>query len=101
MHHTGCRPRTVAAGIRRLRPHRRHTERVLSLRISVPEALTDAVVEVLRGSEVVTGLSVLRGASLIPPGDVVTADMAREGSNPVIDALRDLGVHEQGTVRID
>jgi uncharacterized hydrophobic protein (TIGR00271 family) len=74
---------------------------VLSLRISVPEALTDAVVEVLRGSEVVTGLSVLRGASLIPPGDVVTADVAREGSNPVIDALRDLGVHEEGTVRID
>ena len=80
---------------------RRHTGRVLSLRISVPEALTDAVVEVLRGSGAVTGLSVLRGASLIPPGDVVTADVAREGSNPVIDALRDLGVHEEGTVRID
>ena len=67
----------------------------------MPEALTDAVVEVLRGSQAVTGLSVLRGASLIPPGDVVMADVAREGANPVIDALRDLGVHREGTVRID
>ena len=80
---------------------RRHTGRVLSLRISVPEALTDDVVALLTDSEGVTGLSVLRGASLIPPGDVVTADIAREGANPVLDALRDLGVHREGTVRID
>ena len=43
----------------------------------------------------------MRGASLIPPGDVVTADVAREGANPVIDALRDLGVHREGAVRVE
>jgi uncharacterized hydrophobic protein (TIGR00271 family) len=74
---------------------------VLSLRISVPEGLTDDVVALLTGTDSVTGLSVLRGASVIPPGDVVTADIAREGANPVLDALRDLGVHREGTVRID
>ena len=74
---------------------------MLSLRISVPEGLTDDVVAVLPTPRCVTGLSVLRGASLIPPGDVVTADVAREGANPVIDALRDLGVHREGTVRVD
>ena len=74
---------------------------MLSLRISVPGALTDEVVAMLRAAEGVTGLSVLRGASVIPPGDVVTADVAREGANPVIDALRGMGVHREGTVRID
>ena len=74
---------------------------MLSLRISVPEGLTDDVVAVLTDSPGVTGLSVLRGASVIPPGDVVTADIAREGANPVLDALRELGVHREGTVRID
>lgn len=74
---------------------------MLSLRISVPEGLTDDVVALLTDSPSVTGLSVLRGASVIPPGDVVTADIAREGANPVLDGLRDLGVHREGTVRID
>ncbi len=74
---------------------------MLSLRISVPEGLTDDVVALLTDSSAVTGLSVLRGASVIPPGDVVTADIAREGANPVLDALRDLGVHREGTVRVD
>ena len=74
---------------------------MLSLRITVPEGLTDDVVTLLSGADSVTSLSVLRGASVIPPGDVVTADIAREGANPLIDALRDLGVHHGGTVRIE
>ena len=79
----------------------RQTGAVLSLRISVPESLTEEVLELLRGADQVTGLAVMRGASVIPPGDVVTADVAREGANPVIEALRDLGVHEEGIIRVD
>lgn len=74
---------------------------MLSLRISVPESLTDPVLDVLRDSDAVTGLTVHRGASLLPPGDVVTADIAREGANPVLDALRALDVHREGTIRVD
>jgi uncharacterized hydrophobic protein (TIGR00271 family) len=74
---------------------------VLSLRASVPGHLTERVIEVLDGAEGVTGLAVVRGASLAPEGDVVTADVAREGANAVVDALRDLGVHEAGTIRLD
>lgn len=73
---------------------------MLSLRISVPAHLTDDVLAVL-SDDYVTGLALVRGASLRPPGDVVTADLAREGANPVIEALRDLGVHEEGTIRIE
>ena len=92
---------TVAAGIRRLRAAVRHTGRVLSLRLSVPGELTDDVVALLSTADYVTGLTVLRGASLIPPGDVVSADVAREGANPVIDGLRSLGVHRHGTIRVE
>ncbi|NHI19936.1 DUF389 domain-containing protein [Phycicoccus endophyticus] len=73
---------------------------MLALRVSVPAALTEPVLAVLTGATAVTGLAVLRGASLSPEGDVVTADVAREGANAVVDALRDLGVHEEGTVRL-
>ncbi len=78
-----------------------HTGAVLSLRISVPGSLTDDVLALLESDDYVTGLAVHRGASRIPPGDVVTADIAREGANPVIDGLRALGVHEEGTIRIE
>ncbi|KRE62418.1 DUF389 domain-containing protein [Nostocoides sp. Soil756] len=74
---------------------------MLSLSISVPARLTDDVLAVLQGDDYVTGLAVMRGASVIPPGDVVTADIAREGANPVLDALRALGVHEEGTIRVE
>ncbi len=78
----------------------RHTDDVLSLRVSVPAGLTDDVLEVLRAAEGVSGLAVARGTSLLPVGDVVMADVAREGTNAVVDALRDLGVHEEGTIRV-
>ena len=67
----------------------------------MPEGLTDDVLELLSTADAVTGLSVVRGASVIPPGDVVTADIAREGANPVIDALRELGVHREGAIRVE
>lgn len=73
---------------------------MLSLRVSVPEPLTEPVLDVLRGAEGVTGLAVLRGASLVPVGDVVTADLVRETANQVLDALHGLGVHERGTIRV-
>jgi uncharacterized hydrophobic protein (TIGR00271 family) len=75
--------------------------RVLLLRVSVPAELADAVVGALEGDAAVSGLSVIRGASLRPPGDLVLADVAREGANEVIDRLRDLGVHHEGTIHVE
>ena len=73
---------------------------MLALRICVPAALTDDVVTLLRDTDAVSSLAVVRGASVVPEGDLVTADVAREGANPVIDALRELGVHREGTVHV-
>jgi uncharacterized hydrophobic protein (TIGR00271 family) len=75
--------------------------RVLHLRIATPAELSDAVVRALDGDEAVSSLAVLRGASLRPHGDVVLADVAREGANEVVDRLRDLGVHREGTIHIE
>ena len=49
----------------------------------------------------VSSLTVLRGASVRPPGDLVLADVAREAANDVIDRLRALGVPEHGTLHVE
>ena len=54
----------------------------------------------MQGDPAVTSLSCVRGASLDPEGDVVEADVAREAVNDVVDRLRHLGVHREGTVHI-
>jgi uncharacterized hydrophobic protein (TIGR00271 family) len=56
---------------------------------------------VLEEDSAVSGLAVLRGASVRPRGDLLLADVAREGANEVIDRLRALGVHRQGTIHVE
>ncbi len=70
------------------------------LRISSPHELTSKILAALRDDPAVTSLSCIRGASLEPDGDVVEADVAREAMNDVVDRLRHLGVHRNGTSHI-
>jgi uncharacterized hydrophobic protein (TIGR00271 family) len=77
------------------------TEQMLSFRISSPADLTDAVVDVLSDDPAVSSLAVLRKASVRPTGDLVLADVPREAANDVVDRLRDLGVHREGTLQIE
>ena len=79
----------------------RHNAPVLQLRVATTSALSQAVVKLLERDPAVSSLAVLRGASVIPAGDLILADVAREGANQVVDRLRELGVHEEGTVHID
>jgi hypothetical protein len=74
---------------------------MLNLRISSPGDKTDDVLRILQADPGVSSLSVVRGASLRPVGDLVTADVAREAANDVIEGLRGLGVHREGSLRID
>lgn len=73
---------------------------MLHLRISVPTELTDDVLGVLSDDPAVSSLAHMQGASLRPAGDVITADVAREAANDIVDRLRDLGVHHEGSVQI-
>jgi uncharacterized hydrophobic protein (TIGR00271 family) len=73
---------------------------VLHLRISLPTALTEPVLAAITDDPAISTLTVLRGASLRPEGDVIELDVAREATNEVVDRLRALGVPDQGTVQI-
>lgn len=74
---------------------------MLQLRVSAPSDLTDRVLAVFSGDPAVSQLSVLRGAGVEPPGDVVLADVAREAVNEMVDRLVDLGVPARGTIQLE
>ncbi|HEX5525422.1 MAG TPA: DUF389 domain-containing protein [Pedococcus sp.] len=74
---------------------------MLRLHISAPARMTDAVLTMLTDDPAVSSLAVVRGASVRPVGDLVYADVAREAANDVIDGLRAIGVHLEGTVHIE
>lgn len=74
---------------------------MLHLRVTVPSDLTEPVLDLFTGNPSVSALAVLRGASVEPVGDVVLADVAREGVDPLVDALDELGVPECGTLHVD
>ncbi|MEU8895342.1 DUF389 domain-containing protein [Nocardia sp. NPDC048505] len=74
---------------------------MLHIRVNAPKAMTDDVIQIFEADDAVTGLSVLRGASLKPSGDLILADVAREAANDVINRLRELGVHREGTIEVD
>ncbi|MGZ4452083.1 MAG: DUF389 domain-containing protein [Nocardioides sp.] len=74
------------------------------LRISSPASLTDAVLAALGPDPAVTNLTCVRGAcldkALEAVGDLVEADVAREGADDAIARLRATGVHQQGTIHL-
>ena len=74
---------------------------MLHLRIWSPAAMSDAVIRALSDDPAVSSLAVLPGASVRPAGDVVLADVAREAANDVVDRLRALEVHREGSLDID
>ena len=70
------------------------------LRITSPRDLTPAVLDALRADEAVTSLTCVQGASLVPVGDLVEADVPREAVNDVVDALRAIGVQQEGGIHV-
>jgi uncharacterized hydrophobic protein (TIGR00271 family) len=74
---------------------------MLNLRISSPRDQTEDVLKILREDPGVSSLAVVRDASLRPVGDLVMADVAREAANDVVGALRELGIHQEGSLRLE
>jgi uncharacterized hydrophobic protein (TIGR00271 family) len=71
---------------------------LVHLRVNIPEPLTDRCVALLQGRDYATNVTLLRGASLDPVGDVVEADVAREEFNEVLDSLHRIGVGREGGI---
>jgi uncharacterized hydrophobic protein (TIGR00271 family) len=74
---------------------------MLHLRVIAPAELRDEVVDALTGNPGVTHLVVHPDAALDPVGDEITADIARESANEVVNALKGLGVKERGAITLD
>jgi uncharacterized hydrophobic protein (TIGR00271 family) len=74
---------------------------MLHIRVTVPSDLTESVLEAFSRDGAVSQLAVMRGASIQPAGDIVLADVAREGANEIVDRLDRLGVPEVGTIHVD
>lgn len=66
-----------------------------------PEDLRDDVIGVLRREVGVANLLLHRGAALDPPGDEITADLARECANRVIRELKALDVQHRGAITLE
>lgn len=74
---------------------------MLHLRISAEASITPEVLVVLSDQMGISSLGIMRGASIEPAGDVITADVARESANDVIDRLLETGVHTTGTIHLN
>jgi uncharacterized hydrophobic protein (TIGR00271 family) len=74
---------------------------LVHLRIVSPPDRTEVVLATVSSEGAAANVAVLRGASLEPEGDLILCDVAREGVNDVVSALRDLDIHRVGSIAID
>ena len=74
---------------------------MIHLRLVVPEDVAGDVHDLLCGSDAVSSVIHLRGAAQKPPGDVILCDVAREDASVIISDLRELGLHERGTIALE
>ncbi len=71
---------------------------LVHLRLTTPADLTDPVLEILLDRDWITNVTVDRGSSLKPPGDLVECDAAREKTASLLWKLRHLGLDEVGGI---
>ena len=56
---------------------------------------------ILSEDPAVSSLAVIRGGSVRPSGDLVFADVAREATSDIVDRLRAIGIHHEGTLQVE
>lgn len=73
---------------------------LVHLRLTVPTELSEAVVRLLVDHECATNVTFQEGASLVPEGDLVECDVAKELTGEVLRHLKDLGLDESGGILV-
>ncbi|WP_120522946.1 DUF389 domain-containing protein [Arthrobacter celericrescens] len=71
---------------------------IVQLRICVPAALSGTVVDLCMGHAGSAEIAVFRGSSVVPAGDVITVQLARESVEGLMEELHGLRVPELGSV---
>ena len=74
---------------------------MLHLRITCPVEVTETVLDTLRRDYGVVHLTVLRGAAVDLPGDLVQADVVREAADEVLAQLCALGIDHIGAITLE
>ncbi|MDV3124888.1 DUF389 domain-containing protein [Mycobacterium sp. 21AC1] len=74
---------------------------MLHLRVIAPADLREPVLNVLDREPGVTHIIVHPGAAVEPVGDEITADIAREAANDVVERLKSLDVHHFGAITME
>ncbi|WP_445170364.1 DUF389 domain-containing protein [Mycolicibacterium sp. Dal123E01] len=73
---------------------------MLHLRVIAPEHLREQILDVLRAESGVGNLLLFPGAAIVPTGDEITADVARESVNRVIRQVKELNVQHEGAITL-
>jgi uncharacterized hydrophobic protein (TIGR00271 family) len=74
---------------------------VTHLRIVVPKDLAKRTLDLLCAMPAVVSVVHLPGAARKPDGDVILCDVAREEASVVLSTLKELRVHERGSIAIE
>ncbi len=74
---------------------------MIHLRIVVPHERTETALEVLLGTASVCNVVLLEGVARRPEGDVILADVAAEETSVVLSDLKELRVHEDGSIAVE
>jgi len=74
---------------------------VIPPRILVPQDIARRVLDMLCAAPSVTSVVHIEGAAEKPRGDVILADVAREDASVVLGALKELHVHERGSIALE
>lgn len=73
---------------------------MIHVRLVVPEDRTTGVLDLLCADPRVTNVVALPGAARDPRGDLVTADVAREGASEILGRLRAYGLQQDGSITL-
>lgn len=73
---------------------------MLHIRVISPRASTQDAVKVIESDQSTANLAVVKNVSLAGGGDLLLFDVAREGANDVVTALRALGIVETGSISV-
>ncbi|HKP92011.1 MAG TPA: DUF389 domain-containing protein [Thermoleophilaceae bacterium] len=74
---------------------------MIHLRIVAPKARAEDAVNLVCGSPAVTSVVHLKDAARKPDGDVILCDVAREDASVILHDLRELKLHEEGTIALE
>jgi uncharacterized hydrophobic protein (TIGR00271 family) len=74
---------------------------MVHLRIVAPPDSANRALDLLCAADSVLNVIRLEGASLKPKGDVILCDVAREEASVIISDLKELDIHEHGSIAIE